>query len=60
MIVRNVDGTNSSKEAITYQVKVNVYYKSYVERMRIDVCSLGRTDIILDILWLQVHNPKIN
>jgi len=48
--VRNIDGTNNSREAITHQVKVNVYYKSHVERMRMDICSLGRTDIILGIL----------
>ena len=25
-----------------------------------DVCDLGKTDIILEILWLQAHNPEIN
>jgi len=45
--VRNVDGTNNSREAITHQVEVNVYYKSHVERMRIDVCNLEKTDMIL-------------
>ena len=57
MVVRNVDGSGG---AITHQVEVNMYHKSYVERMRIDVCDLGRTDVILDMLWLQVHNPEIN
>ena len=28
--------------------------------MRMDVCNLGRTDIILEILWLQAHNLEIN
>ena len=28
--------------------------------MRINVQDLGRTDIILEILWLQVHNLEIN
>ena len=58
--VRNVDGTNNSRGAITHQVEVNMYYKSHVERMRIDICDLGRTDIILGILQLQVHNPEIH
>ena len=58
--VRNVDGTNNSRGAITYQVEVNVYYKSHIERMRMDMCDLERTDIILGILWLQAHNPEIN
>ena len=48
--VRNVDGMNNSGGAITHQVEVNVYYKSYVERMRMDVCDLGKTDIILGML----------
>jgi len=48
--VRNVDRTNNSGGAITYQVEVNVYYKSHVKRMRMDVCDLGKTDVILEIL----------
>jgi len=47
--VRNIDGTNNSRGAIIYQEEVNVYYKNYVERMRIDVCDLEKTDIILGI-----------
>ena len=58
--VRNVDGMNNSGGAITHQVEVNVYYKSHVERMRVDVCDLGKTDVILGIPWLQAHNPEIN
>ena len=50
--VRNVDGTNNSGGAITYQMEVNVYYKNHIGRMRMDVFNLGRTDIILGMLWL--------
>jgi len=32
------------------EVEVNVYYKSHVERIRIDICDLGRTEVILGIL----------
>ena len=60
IVVRNVNRTNNSIEAITYQVEVNMYYKSHIERIRMDVCDLGKTDIILEILWLQAHNPEIN
>ena len=45
--VRNVDGTNNSGGAITHQVEVNVYYKNHVERIGMDVCDLGKTDVIL-------------
>jgi len=60
IMVRNVNGTNNSAGAITYQVEANVYYKGHVERMRMDVCNLGKTDIILGMPWLQAHNPEIN
>ena len=50
IVVRNVNRTNNSAEAITHQVEVNMYYKGYIERMRMDVYDLGRTDIILEIL----------
>ena len=58
--VRNIDSTNNSIGAITHQVEVNIYYKGYIERIRMDVCDLGKTDVILGIPWLQVHNPEIN
>jgi len=58
--VRNVDGTNNSGRAITYQVECNIYYKGYVERMRIDVCNLGKTKVILEMPWLAVYNSEIN
>jgi len=28
--------------------------------MRFDVCNLGRTKVILGILWLAAHNPEID
>jgi len=58
--VRNIDGTNNSREAITYQVKCNVFYKDHMERMRMNVCDLGKTEVILGMLWLAAHNPEIN
>jgi len=60
VVVRNVDGTNNSTGAIIHQVEVNVYYRSHVERMRMDMCDLGKTDVILGMPWLQAHNPEIN
>jgi len=37
-----------------------VYYKSHIEKIRIDMCDLERTDIILRMLWLLAHNLEIN
>jgi len=58
--VKNVDGTYNSEGAITHEVEVNMYYKSYVERMRMNVCNLGKTEVILGMPWLAAHNPEIN
>ena len=60
IIVKNVDGTNNSGRAIIHQVEANVYYKGHIERIRIDICDLGKTKIILGMPWLAAHNPEIN
>jgi len=58
--VRNVNGTNNSGGAIMHQVECNVFFKGHIERMQMDVCDLGKTEVILDMLWLMAHNPEIN
>ena len=51
---------NNSAGAIIHWVEVNVYYKGHVERIKMNICDLGRTEVILGMLWLQAHNPEIN
>jgi len=58
--VKNVDGTENSGGNIIHQVEVNVFYKNHVERMKMDVCNLEKTEVILGMPWLQVYNPEIN
>jgi len=60
IMVRNVDGTNNSGGVIMHQVECNVYYKGHVERIRIDICDLRKTGVILGMLWLAAHNLEIN
>jgi len=60
LMVKNVDGTVNSGEAITHQVECNVFYKGHMERMQMDVCNLGKTEVILGMPWLAAHNPEIN
>jgi len=31
-----------------------------VEKIRMDIYDLGKTEVILGMLWLQAHNPEIN
>ena len=49
IIVRNMDRTNNSGGAIIHQIEANIYYKGHVERMRIDICDLGKMEIILGL-----------
>jgi len=60
LIVTNVDSSNNSGERITYEVECNVYYRGHQERMKFDVCNLGRMDVILGMPWLAAHNPEID
>ena len=47
IMVKNMDGTNNSRGAIIHQVECNMYYKSHVERMRMNVYDLGKKEVIL-------------
>ena len=58
--IRNMDGTGNSGGLVTHEIKVNMYYQGHVERMKLDVCNLGRTKVILGMPWLAAHNPEIN
>jgi len=60
LLVRNVNGTANVGGAITHHVDCNMFFKGHVERVRIDVCNLGKTKVILGMPWLAAHNPKIN
>ena len=60
LLVRNVDGMANVREAITYQVKYNMFFKGDVERAQMDVYNLGKTKVILSMPWLAAHNPEID
>jgi len=47
LLVRNVDGTANAGGAIMHQVKCNMFFKGHMERARMDVCNLGKTELIL-------------
>ena len=60
LLVRNIDGTVNAGGAITHQVECNMFFKEHMERVRIDVCNLGKTEVILGMPWLAAHNPEID
>jgi len=47
LLVRNVNGTANMGEAIMHQVECNMFFKGHVERVRIDICNLGKMEVIL-------------
>ena len=60
LLVRNVDRTVNAGGAIMYQVECNIFFKGHVKRTRIDIYNLGKTKVILGMLWLAAYNPKID
>ena len=60
LLVRNVDRTVNAGGAIMHQVECNMFFKEHVERARMDVCNLGKTELILGMPWLVAHNPEID
>jgi len=58
--IKNVDGTGNSRGLVTYEIEVNVYYQGHVKRIKLDICDLGRTEVILGMPWLAAHNPEID
>jgi len=60
LLVKNVDGTVNAGGAIMHQVECNMFFKGHVERARMDVCNLGKMEVILGMPWLAAHNPEID
>ena len=60
LLVQNIDGTVNVGGAITYQVKYNMFFKKHVERAQMDICNLGKIEVILGMLWLAAYNPEID
>ena len=60
LLVRNVDRTTNMEGAITHQVECNMFFKGHVERARMDIYNLGKTELILGMPWLVAHNPEID
>ena len=60
LLVRNMDGTINVEGAIMHQVECNIFFKRHMKRVRMDICNLGKTEVILSIPWLAciIASPK--
>ena len=48
--IKNIDEMGNSGGLVTHEIEVNVYYQEHVERMKLDICDLERTEVILGML----------
>jgi len=46
--------------AIMHQIECNIFFKGHIERVRMDICNLEKTEVILGMPWLAAHNPEID
>jgi len=47
MLVRNINEKANVRGVMTYEVEVNMFFKNYIERIKIDVYNLGKIEVIL-------------
>ena len=47
LLVQNVDRTINVGGAIAHQVECNMFFKGHIERARMDMYNLGKTELIL-------------
>jgi len=55
-----MNGTLNKKGPIEHTVEINIYYQGYRKSMEIDVIEGQKWNMILGMLWLACHNPKID
>ena len=46
MLVRNINEKANVRGVMTYKVEVNMFFKNYIERIKIDVYNLGKIEVI--------------
>jgi len=60
LLVGNVDGMVNVGGTIMHQVECNIFFKGHMERARMDICNLGKIEVILGMPWLAAHNLEID
>ena len=58
--VRNIDSSFNKEGPIEHMVEVNIYYWGHREKTEIDIIRGQKWSVILRMLWLAHHNPKID
>jgi len=58
--VRNMNRPLNKKGLIEHMVDINIYFKGHRKRMVIDIIGGQKWTVILEMLWLVRHNPKID
>jgi len=58
--IRNVNRILNKERLIENTVEVNIYYQVHRKRSEINVIKRQKWNLILEMLWLAYHNPKID
>jgi len=58
--IRNVNRILNKERLIENTVEVNIYYQVHRKRTEINVIKRQKWNLILEMLWLAYHNPKID
>jgi len=49
LLVRNINEIVNVGRAITHQVECNMFFKGHIERVKMDIYNLEKTEVILDM-----------
>jgi len=44
-----VNRIDNNREMAMYEIEYNLYYKGYIEQVKMDIYNLERTEVILEI-----------
>ena len=58
--MRNVNSTLNYVEPIVDTVEIKIFFKGHKEQTLIDVIGGQKWSVILDMPWLECHNPEID
>ena len=52
ILVKNVDRILNVERSVIHKVKINIYFKGYIEKAKIDIYNIEKVNVIPDMLWL--------
>ena len=60
ILVYNVDSSRNSVGSITHEAMLIMIHKGHREKIRFEICDLGKVNLIIGHTWLKKHNLEID